>query len=106
MTKRGKTNKKEPTLSKTKNPKRQKLRNNEYYDFQKVQDDLYAKSQNGYIFNIKYNIYSFQNISNFRIVFLWNFLMLRFNIFDSIKHMVYSGEKCVKQMNSFKLCRL
>ena len=50
MTKRGKTNKKEPTLSKTKNPKRQKLRNNEYYDFQKVQDDLYAKSQNGYIF--------------------------------------------------------
>ena len=37
-------------MSKTKNPKRQKLRNNEYYDFQKVQDDLYAKSQNGYIF--------------------------------------------------------
>jgi len=37
-------------LSKSKNPKRQKLRNNEYYDFQKVQDDLYAKSQNGYVF--------------------------------------------------------
>ena len=37
-------------MSKSENPKRQKLRNNEYYDFQKVQDDLYAKSQNGYIF--------------------------------------------------------
>ena len=37
-------------MSKSKNPKRQKLRNNEYYGFQKVQDDLYAKSQNGYIF--------------------------------------------------------
>jgi len=37
-------------LSKSKNPKRQKLRNNEYYDFQKVQDDLYAKSQKGFIF--------------------------------------------------------
>ncbi len=37
-------------MSKSENPKRQKLRNNEYYDFQKVQDDLYAKSQNGYVF--------------------------------------------------------
>ena len=37
-------------MSKTENPKRQKLRNNEYYDFQKVQDDLYAKSQNGFVF--------------------------------------------------------
>jgi len=37
-------------LSKSKNPKRQKLRNNEYYNFQEVQDDLYAKSQKGYIF--------------------------------------------------------
>ncbi len=37
-------------MSKSKNPKRQKLRNNEYYDFQKVQDDLYAKSQKGYVF--------------------------------------------------------
>ena len=37
-------------MSKSENPKRQKLRNNEYYDFQKVQDDLYAKSQKGYIF--------------------------------------------------------
>ena len=37
-------------MSKHKTPKRQKLRNNEYYDFQKVQDDLYVKSQNGYVF--------------------------------------------------------
>ncbi len=37
-------------MSKSENPKRQKLRNNEYYDFQKVQDDLYTKSQNGYVF--------------------------------------------------------
>lgn len=37
-------------MSKSENPKRQKLRNNEYYDFQKVQDVLYAKSQNGYVF--------------------------------------------------------
>ncbi len=37
-------------MSESKNPKRQKLRNNEYYDFQKVQDDLYAKSQKGYVF--------------------------------------------------------
>ncbi len=37
-------------MSKSENPKRQKLRNNEYYDFQKVQDELYAKSQNGCIF--------------------------------------------------------
>ena len=37
-------------MSKSENPKRQKLRNNEYYDFQRVQDDLYAKSQNGYVF--------------------------------------------------------
>ncbi len=37
-------------MSKSENPKRQKLRNNEYYDFQKVQDDLYAKSQSGYVF--------------------------------------------------------
>ena len=37
-------------MSKSKNPKRQKLRNNEYYNFQEVQDDLYAKSQKGYIF--------------------------------------------------------
>ena len=39
-------------MSKSENPKRQKLRNNEYYDFQKVQDDLYAKSQNGYVFKV------------------------------------------------------
>lgn len=37
-------------MSKSENPKRQKLRNNEYYDFQKVQDDLYVKSQKGYVF--------------------------------------------------------
>ncbi len=37
-------------MSKSENPKRQKLRNNEYYDFQKVQDELYAKSQNRCIF--------------------------------------------------------
>ncbi len=37
-------------MSKHKTPKRQKLRNNEYYDFQKIQDELYAKSQNGYVF--------------------------------------------------------
>ena len=37
-------------MSKSENPKKQKLRNNEYYDFQKVQDDLYAKSQNGFVF--------------------------------------------------------
>lgn len=50
-------------MSKTKNPKRQKLRNNEYYDFQKVQDDLYAKSQNGYIFkNLMDKIISDANI--------------------------------------------
>jgi len=50
-------------LSKTKNPKRQKLRNNEYYDFQKVQDDLYAKSLNGYIFkNLMDKIISEANI--------------------------------------------
>ena len=50
-------------MSKTKNPKRQKLRNNEYYDFQKVQDGLYAKSQNGYIFkNLMDKIVSEANI--------------------------------------------
>lgn len=50
-------------MSKTKNPKRQKLRNNEYYDFQKVQDDLYAKSLNGYIFkNLMDKIISEANI--------------------------------------------
>ena len=32
------------------NPKRQTLRNNEYYDFQVVQDQLYADSQNDKIF--------------------------------------------------------
>lgn len=32
------------------NPKRQTLRNNEYYDFQVVQDQLYADSSNGKIF--------------------------------------------------------
>jgi hypothetical protein len=32
------------------NPKRQILRNNEYYDFQGVQDQLYAQSHNGKIF--------------------------------------------------------
>ena len=50
-------------MSKTKNPKRQKLRNNEYYDFQKVQDDLYEKSQNGCIFkNLMDKIVSEANI--------------------------------------------
>lgn len=50
-------------MSKTENPKRQKLRNNEYYDFQKVQDDLYAKSQNGYVFkNLMSKIVSEANI--------------------------------------------
>ncbi|MDD3467812.1 MAG: group II intron reverse transcriptase/maturase, partial [Campylobacterales bacterium] len=50
-------------MSKTKNPKRQKLRNNEYYDFQKVQDELYAKSKNGYIFkNLMDKIISEANI--------------------------------------------
>ena len=37
-------------MSNTENPKRQNLRNNEYYDFQRVQDELYANSQNGKIF--------------------------------------------------------
>ena len=32
------------------NPKRQTLRNNEYYDFQVVQDQLYADSSKGKIF--------------------------------------------------------
>ena len=52
MTKRGEIQQwKEPTLSKIiENPKRQTLRNNEYYDFQVVQDQLYADSQNGKIF--------------------------------------------------------
>ena len=50
-------------MNKTKNPKRQKLRNNEYYDFQKVQDDLYEKSQNGCIFkNLMDKIVSEANI--------------------------------------------
>lgn len=31
-------------------PKRQKLRNAEYYDFQAVQDKLYSDSQNGKVF--------------------------------------------------------
>lgn len=33
-----------------KNLKRQKIRNNEYYNFQEVQDKLYAQSQNGTVF--------------------------------------------------------
>lgn len=33
-----------------KNLKRQKLRNNEYYDFQEVQDELYVNSQNGNLY--------------------------------------------------------
>ena len=37
-------------MSNIENPKRQNLRNNEYYDFQGVQDELYANSQNGKIF--------------------------------------------------------
>lgn len=50
-------------MSKSKNPKRQKLRNNEYYNFQEVQDDLYAKSQKGYIFkNLMSKIISESNI--------------------------------------------
>ena len=50
-------------MSKSENPKRQKLRNNEYYDFQRVQDDLYAKSQNGYNFkNLMDKIVSEANI--------------------------------------------
>jgi len=50
-------------LSKSENPKRQKLRNNEYYDFQKVQDELYAKSLNGYIFkDLMSKIISEENI--------------------------------------------
>lgn len=50
-------------MSKSKNPKRQKLRNNEYYSFQEVQDDLYAKSQNGYIFkDLMSKIISEENI--------------------------------------------
>ncbi len=50
-------------MSKSKNPKRQKLRNNEYYSFQEVQDDLYAKSQNSYIFkDLMSKIISEENI--------------------------------------------
>lgn len=37
-------------MSNIKNPKKQKIRNNEYYDFQSIQDGLYAKSQQGKIF--------------------------------------------------------
>jgi retron-type reverse transcriptase len=33
-----------------KNPKRTNLRNNEYYDFQSIQDELYAKSLDGETF--------------------------------------------------------
>jgi RNA-directed DNA polymerase len=50
-------------LSKSENPKKQKLRNNEYYNFQEVQDDLYAKSQNGYVFkDLMSKIISEENI--------------------------------------------
>lgn len=46
-----------------KNLKRQKLRNNEYYSFQEVQDELYAKSQNGKVFtNLMSKIISRENI--------------------------------------------
>ncbi len=50
-------------MSKSENPKKQKLRNNEYYNFQEVQDDLYAKSQNGYVFkDLMSKIISEENI--------------------------------------------
>lgn len=50
-------------MSKSENPKRQKLRNNEYYNFQEIQDDLYAKSQNGYVFkDLMSKIISEENI--------------------------------------------
>ena len=43
-----------PTLTITKKQKKKKLRNAEYYDFQRVQDKLYADSKNGKIFqNLK-----------------------------------------------------
>ena len=37
-------------MSKSNNLKRQKIRNNEYYDFQVIQDDLYSLSKKGKIF--------------------------------------------------------
>ena len=40
-----------PTLTTEKKPKKQKLRNAEYYDFQTVEDKLYADSINGKTFN-------------------------------------------------------
>lgn len=50
-------------MSKSKNPKRQKLRNNEYYNFQEVQDELYAQSQNGKVFtDLMSKIISRENI--------------------------------------------
>lgn len=46
-----------------KNLKRQKLRNNEYYNFQEVQDELYAQSQNGKVFtDLMSKIISRENI--------------------------------------------
>lgn len=50
-------------MTTTKKPKRQKLRNAEYYDFQNVQDKLYADSKNGKIFkNLVEVIISEENI--------------------------------------------
>lgn len=50
-------------MSKSNNLKRQKIRNNEYYDFQKVQDDLYSLSKKGKIFkNLMEYIISDKNI--------------------------------------------
>ena len=52
-----------PTLTITKKQKKKKLRNAEYYDFQRVQDKLYADSKNGKIFqNLTEIITSDENI--------------------------------------------
>jgi RNA-directed DNA polymerase len=65
MTKRGTTKYEVSRLMaiETKQPKRQKLRNNEYYNTQDLFDDLYAKSQNGKIFkSLMEHIVSKENI--------------------------------------------
>lgn len=51
MTKKGKSNTKEkPTITNDKTLKKQKLRNNEYYDMQSIFDRLYQDSLNGKVF--------------------------------------------------------
>ncbi len=50
-------------MGKDENLKRQKLRNNEYYNFQQIQDNLYAQSVKGKTFkSLMYIITSEENI--------------------------------------------